>query len=30
MSLLDLQLRPRQDFLEREASDDYLVNLHID
>jgi hypothetical protein len=30
LSLLDLQLRPRQAFLEREAPDDYLVNVHID
>ncbi|WP_227379113.1 TraM recognition domain-containing protein [Haladaptatus halobius] len=30
LSLLDLQLRPKQHFLEREVSDDFLVNLHID
>ena len=30
LSLLDLQLRPRQDFLEREVPDEYLVNVHID
>jgi len=30
LSLLDLQLRPQQAFLEREADDDFLVNVHID
>lgn len=30
LSMLDLQLRPEQDFLVREAPDEYLVNLHID